>query len=245
MNTVRNLNDGWQNMMKSMAKLSSGFRINSAADDPAGLVISEQMRARIASLNQEIENTSITINKYQTADSAALQLRETLVEIRTLAVGAANSAVNDESITAAYQAEADDLVTRYNGIVDNAAFGTQKLFDGSDGSLADVTALSRYDLSSPEKAEDTVAAIDKEIAVLDGTITELGATEKNGLESRLANLRVEAENLTAAESQIRDTDYFQEYSNLVRNRLVVQAAVSLLSHGNITGQSVLRLLGGM
>ena len=244
MNTVRNLNQGWQLMAGSMERLSSGLKINSAADDPAALVISEQMRSRIASLNQEIENTSIAINKYQTADSAALQMREKLVEIRSLAVGAANSAINDESITRAYQSEADALVQSYNGIVENAAFGTQKLFDGSSGSLATVARLGEYDISTPEGAEETIAAVDEEIARLDRTISDLGATEKNGLGSRLANLRVEAENLTAAESQIRDTDYAQEYSCLVRNRLIVQSAMSLLSYSNITAQSVLRLMGG-
>jgi flagellin len=244
MNIWRNLDKSSILLASSMEKLSSGLRINRASDDPAGLVISEQMRSRIASLNQEIENTSIAISKYETADSAVMQLRDNLTQIRSLAVGAANSGINDDTIRAAYQSEADCLVQSYNKIVSEASFGTQKLLDGSAGSLANIAQLKEYDLSSEQGIEDAIKAVDEEAGRLDMVLSDIGATQKNDLESRLANLRIESENLTAAESQIRDTDYITEYSNFLRNKLVVQAAMSLLSHNYISAQSVLTLLRG-
>ncbi|MCX6826938.1 MAG: flagellin, partial [candidate division Zixibacteria bacterium] len=219
-----------------------GFRINSAADNPAGLVISEQMRSRIASLNQEIENTSTMIDKYETADANVQQLRSALTEIRSLAVGAANAGVNNETSREAYQSEADYLVQTYNDTVDNASFGTQKLLDGSEESLTTIPKLSNYDLSSAEGAEKTIKAIDEETARIDRAMADLGATQKNSLETHMTNLQVEAQNLTAAESQIRDTDYIREYANLIKNQLIIQSAMSILSHSSITGRSVVNLL---
>ena len=227
---------------KTTAKLSSGFRINSAADDPAGLVISEVMRARIAGLNQEIENTSISMNKYETAGSALMQLRSNLTEMRSLAIGAADDGVIDQSMRDAYQAEADNLAVNYNRIVTDASFGEQKLLDGSSGSLTHLSPVSGFDLSSPAKAEESLKAIDEEIARVDSAIGQVGATQKYGLESRLNNLRVEKQNLTAAESQIRDTDYAQAFAEMIRNKLLLRSAVSLLSHHEISARSVLNLL---
>jgi flagellin len=244
-NIANNLNFAHALMFKSMEKLSSGWKINSAADDPAGLVISERMRSQIASLNQEIESANMAINKYKTADSALMQMRNQLTEIRSLAVAAANSGINDQAMQEAYQKEADNLARSYNEIIDSASFGTQELLDGSAGSVASVPQLPEFDLSTPEKASQAIEAIDEEMERLDGIMADVGATQKNSLESRLSNLRVEVQNLTAAESQIRDTDYAAEYGKLLRDKLIVQSAVSLLSHGNLNSRTVLSLLSGV
>ena len=100
---VYDLNRSYQMLMAAMEKLSSGLRINRASDDPAGLVISEQMRSQIASLNQEIENTSLTIRKYNTADATVSQMRSVLQGVRSMAVGAANGGINDQAAYDAYQ----------------------------------------------------------------------------------------------------------------------------------------------
>ncbi len=243
-NLVRNLNQTYFNISKSMEKLASGLAINSAADDPAGLVISEQMRTRIASLNQEIENVSYQINKYQTADSALLQERSKLTELRTLAVAAANEGGIDESARAAYQAEADNIVGSFNMIRESSEFGTQKLLDGSEGSVADVNELISVDLSDTESAEAAMKQIDDEISQLDAQIADVGATQKNSLESRRTNLRIESQNLVAAESQIRDLDYAKEYTNFVKNEMLLKSTLSLLAHSTITSGSVLSLISG-
>ncbi|MCP4705981.1 MAG: flagellin FliC [candidate division Zixibacteria bacterium] len=243
-NLNRNINQTLFNHGKSMEKLSSGWKINSAADDPAALVISEQMRTRIASLNQEIENVSYQISKYKTTDSALLQERSKLTELRTLAVAAANDGGIDDSARAAYQAEADNIVNSFNMIRESSEFGTQKLLDGSEGSIADVNELISVDLSDSEAAEASMNQIDDEIAHLDAQIADVGATQKNSLESRLTNLRIESQNLTAAESQIRDTDYTAEYSNFVKNQMLLKSTLSLFSHTSISSSSVLSLLSG-
>ncbi len=243
-NLARNLNKTFFNLGKSMEKLSSGLKINSAADDPAGLVISEQMRTRIASLNQEIENVSYQINKYQTADSALLQERGKLTELRTLALAAANEGGIDDSARAAYQAEANNIVESYNMIRESSEFGTQKLLDGSESSVADVNELIPVDLSDTEAAEAAINQIDDEISHLDAQISDVGATQKNSLESRLTNLRIESQNLVAAESQIRDVDYGREISNFMKNQMLLKANISLFAHTSISSASVLSLLSG-
>ncbi|SYZ72781.1 putative Flagellin domain protein [Candidatus Zixiibacteriota bacterium] len=229
-------------MNKASAKVSSGWKINFAADDPAGLVISEAMRARIAGLNQEIENTSITMDKYSTADSALLQMRSNLTEMRTLALAAGDSGVIDDSMRGAYQAEADNLTVNYNRIATQASFGDQKLLDGSSGSVANLPPLTGFNLSSSAEAQESLKAIDEEIARVDAAIGQVGATEKYGLESRLNSLRIEMQNLTAAESQIRDTDYASVFADFLKNKLILHSAVSLLSHQDISARTVLNLL---
>ena len=238
----RNLNLSHALWAKAAEKLSSGLKINRASDDPAGLVISEQMRSRIASLNQEISNISGQINKYETASSQALQLRGILTEIRSLAVAASNDGFNDPAIQDAYQTEANRLVETYNFVVENAAFGEQKLFDGSDGSLATIAKLGPVDLSDTEAAQSTIESIDEAASRLDATISDMGATQRYDLESRMSSLQVEAQNLTAAESQIRDTDYVLEFANLLKNQILIQSSVSLLAHSFISPQSVLALM---
>ena len=239
---VRNLNQSFQLLFKSAEKLATGLKINHAADDPAGLVISERMRARIASLNQEIENVGMQIRKYETASSHALQLRSMLTEMHSLAVAASNEGFNSEAMRNAYQAEANRMVESYNFIAQNAAFGEQKLLDGSEGSLADIPAMENLDLSSAESAEAAILAIDNEASRLDSVLSDIGASQKNDLESRLTSLRIEAENLTAAESQIRDTDFTLEFTNFIKYQMQARVSVSLLAHSFLTPQSVLALV---
>jgi len=243
-NLTRNIGQTYSLIGKSLEKLASGLRINSASDDPAGLVISEKMRTQIASLNQEIDNISNQLNKYQTADSAMLQLRSQLTELRTLAVAAANEGGLDESSRQAYQDEADNIVASYNSLIENTQFGTQNLLDGSEGSVTQANELSNLDFSDAESAEEAIAYIDEEIEQLDAAISDVGATEKYTLESRLSSLRIESENLTAAESQIRDLDYAREYANLIKNQLLLQSTMSLFAHASLSPSSVLMLLDG-
>lgn len=231
-------------LFDSMSKLSSGLKINSAADDPAGLVISEQMRARIASLNQEIENTQNMINKYETASSSTLQLREMLTEMRTLAVAASSTAINDDVITRAYQESMNSLIGTYNNIAADASFGTQKLLDGSAGSVAEIIQLDNISLSDEISMGESIDYIDVQISNLDSVIARMGATQKNELESDLRNLRIEAQNLTAAESQILDADMVLELTDFLRNRMILQATMSMLSHSFVNYQTTAALLIG-
>jgi flagellin len=226
-----------------MERLAGGLRINRASDDPAGLVISEQLRSQIGSLNQEIENTTNLIHKYQAGSSTVSELRGQLTEMRSLAVSATNEGFNDEAAQAAYAATADYLVGTYNHTIDTATYNGMNLLDGSEGSLAEVTAIEGIDLSSAESAEASIAVIDEAIAELDSVQVDLGATQANELESRRSSLEVTVENLTAAESQLRDLDYAQEYSNMVGNMIRMQASAALFAHHRLGANTVLQLFG--
>lgn len=242
MDVARSTANNYASLSRAMARLSSGMKINSASDDPAGLVISERFRAQIASLNQEIENTTHLINKYETGSSTVMEMRSQLTELRSLAVSAANEGFNDETSQAALDRAADNIVDNFNRTADGAVYNGTNLFDGSEGSLANVAKLENVDLSSAEAAEASLALIDEKIAELDSVQIDLGATQKNALESRRSSLQITAQNLQAAESLLRDTDYAIEVVNMVREMIRLDASVALLSHTNIGANSVLKLL---
>jgi len=239
---IRNIGQSQTLLYKAMEKLASGHRINSAADDPAGLVISEQMRSRIASLNQEIENTSFMINKYRTASSYSLQMRGYLTELKSLTIAASNTGLVDENMARAYQDEANRLIETYNKTIKNARFGNQNLFDGSPGSITSIAPIASIDLTDPINIDEAVKNIDENIMSLDSAISDIGATQKNDLEVRQASLRIELENLTAAESQIRDTDYLKEITNFILGEFQMKASIAMLAHSYMTSHTVLGLL---
>lgn len=244
LDAARNLGLTQSRLSKNMAKLSSGLKINSAADDPAGLVISEQMRGQIGSLRQEIENTEHLINKYQTAGHAVGQMQDSLVQLRSLAVAAANEGFNDEAASAAYQTAADNLVNSFNKAAESAQFGSQKLLDGSQESVANVDQLANIDLSSPDAAQAAIEKIDQAADKLSKVQGDIGSKVAHDLESTRDTLSVTLQNLTAAESTIRDTDYAMESAKMVRNMLLQSAGVAMLTHANQSATSVLELLNG-
>jgi len=139
-NAHRNLVLTEMNLSKSMEKLSSGYRINRAADNPAGLVISEQFRAQIAGLNRAIENSEGSINMIQTAEGALTELNNLLISMRELAIHAANEGFNDANQLAADQAEIDNAIKTIDRIAANTQFGTKKLLDGTKANIATITS---------------------------------------------------------------------------------------------------------
>lgn len=226
------IKSSFNSIYKTLERLSSGLRINSASDDPAGLIISEQLRSQIASMSQQISNTDLAIAKYNTAESAVGGLRSMLTELRTLAIAAANEGGNDETSQAALASSANHLVQSFDRSVDTATFNGSNLIDGSEGSLAAIAHLADQgiDLSTAENAEQSIAAIDAAIAEVDSAQMDLGATVKYDLESTKRLLEVSHQNLVAAESQIRDADILTEYTNLIRNKIVFQVALSMMAH---------------
>ncbi len=226
----------------SMEKLSSGLSINSAADDPAGLVISEQFRTQTASLSQELSNVTNLINKYSTASSTVSTLRSQLTNLKTLAVGASNEAVNGEAAQQAYDDAAASLVASYNQIADSAQYNGSQLLDGSEGSLAEVADLTGVDLSSAASAAASVEVLDEAIEAIDQVQVDLGATQKNELESQSRSLQVTRQNLIAAESAVRDTDFASEFSKLIAGQITAQATMSMMSHQFEMSRSLVELL---
>jgi flagellin len=151
----RNLTNTTNAMMNSMEKLSSGYRINSASDDPAGLVISEQFRAQIAGYNQAIENSVGSINMIQTAEGALNEINNLLVGMRELAIHAANEGFNDANQLAADQAEIDNAIATIDRIAANTQFGTKSLLDGTKANIATITTSNSTGLTVLESGLST------------------------------------------------------------------------------------------
>ncbi|RKX26777.1 MAG: flagellin, partial [Candidatus Zixiibacteriota bacterium] len=150
MNANRNLAGTTAALSKSMQKLSSGFRINAAADDPAGLVISEQFRAQIAGLNRAIQNSEGSISMIQTAEGALTEINNLLVSMRELAIHAANEGFNDTDQLEADQAEINNAIATIDRIAATTQFGTKKLLDGTKSNTATITTANSSDVTIKE-----------------------------------------------------------------------------------------------
>ncbi|MEW5924421.1 MAG: flagellin [Candidatus Zixiibacteriota bacterium] len=151
----RNLTNTTMSLTKSMEKLSSGYRINRAADDPAGLVISEQFRAQIAGLNQAIENSEGSVNMIQTAEGALNEINSLLVSMRELAIHAANEGFNDTAQLEADQAEINNAIHTIDRIAANTQFGTKKLLDGTKANVATITSSNSAGITLIESGLST------------------------------------------------------------------------------------------
>jgi flagellin len=261
LNAWRSLYINDTNMGKNLEKLSSGLRINRAADDAAGLAISEKMRAQIKGLNQAMRNAQDGISLIQTAEGALNEVHAILQRMRELAVQSANGIYTDED-RALLQKEVDQLIAEINRIANQTEFNTQKLLDGSfSGQLLQIGAnsgqtisitiaamdagalsVSSINISTVSGASDAISTIDTAIETVASTRAELGAIQ-NRLEKTINNLGVTVENLTAAESRIRDVDMAAEMMAFVKNQILVQASTAMLAHANVKPQSVLQLLG--
>lgn len=239
---VVSVNQSFEKIYSSLEKLSSGFRINSASDGPATLIISEQLRTRIASLSQEIENTSLLIGKYDTASSTISSLRSSLNDLRSLAVAAANEGGNSESAQQAYDTTAGYLTSYHNDVLANAEYNGMQLLDGSENALASISQLVGIDMSSSQAAEAAIETIDEAITELDSAQSEIGAAQKNDLQSSLTTLETTRQNLIAAESNLRDTDFALEFSNFLSEALKSNVGLSLMSHLALSSKSVIKLL---
>lgn len=188
----RNLTLTTMNLSKSMEKLSSGYRINRAADDPAGLVISEQFRAQIAGLNRAISNSEGSINMIQTAEGALNEINNLLVSMRELAIHAANEGFNDVNQLAADQAEIENSLATIDRIAANTQFGTKKLLDGTKANVATITtsnsslatilesklSTGTHSISATKVADSTATINTSSLGIaLNGTGTPVELTE--------------------------------------------------------------------
>jgi len=258
MNTNRQLGIVGTNLSKSTEKLSSGYRINRAADDAAGLSISEKMRGQVRGLQRASDNSQDGISLIQTAEGAMDQQHAILQRARELAVQAAN----DTNVTADRQAisqELSQLKAEFDRITSQTEFNTQKLCDGSftnknlqvgannGQSIAiSISKTNMDDISSKVSTHaDATAAIktiDNNITALSTTRSKLGAIQ-NRLEYTIKNDDNTAENIQAAESRIRDVDMAEEMTRFSKENILQQAATSMLAQANQKNQSVLSLLG--
>jgi flagellin len=264
LNTHSRLSAATEAQGKSLQKLSSGLRINRAGDDAAGLAISEKMRGQIKGLNQASRNSQDAISMLQTAEGALNETHSILQRVRELAVQSSND-TNTPEDRAQIQKEVTDLIGEIDRIATQTEFNTQKLLDGSggdsgtftfqiganDGQTLEVTfadmqsdALSVDSLDLGVDAATSTAAIttiDDAIKLVSDERAQLGA-KQNRLEHTINNLGTAAENLTAAESRIRDVDMAKEMMEFTKNNILTQASTSMLAQANQQPQAVLQLL---
>ena len=200
------------------------------------------MRSQIAAIEQEIQNLDARDNKLTTADGSLNTMQSNLVEMRNVALAAANEGGNSEDSQKAYQTNMDNYVNAYNQTQENAAYGSQKLFDGSSGSVANPEKLENLDVSTPEKAQEAVAAIDQRMKEISDMRGQIGAEQKNEINSSRNNLQTELVNLTASESTVRDTDMAKEYADFVKSEIQVKAGMAMMAHQKQVPALVLGIL---
>ncbi|MGL5978344.1 MAG: flagellin [Erysipelotrichaceae bacterium] len=247
LNAHRNSNVNQNNVSKNMEKLSSGFRINRAGDDAAGLSISEKMRSQIRGLDQATSNAQDGISYIQTAEGALTEVNSMLTRMKELAVQKANGTYSDED-KANIDLEVTSLTTEINNITSNTKFNGIDVFAtatniaiGSEGTqtveIAAATLTSTKGLSSISTTTDIETAI-SEVNKQRATYGSI----QNRLEHTINNQNTTSENLVAAESRIRDVDMAKEMMEMTKNNVLQQAAQAMIAQANQQPQGVLQLL---
>ena len=260
-NSYRNLSTNQNALSKNLEKLSSGYRINRAGDDAAGLAISETMRSQINGLNQAVNNANDAIGLIQTAEGAMTETHSMLQRMKTLTTQAANSTYTDtarNNIRDEISALKDEITriantTEFNGkkpLAPVKAGDTLTFFIGAsavkDNAMAVAQTIMTADalklkVINTEKALEAMTAVDNAISHVSAYRATLGAAQ-NRLEHTVNNLKVTSENITSAESRIRDTDMADEITAYTKNNILLQAAQSMLSQSNAMPQGVLSML---
>ena len=260
MDAHRNLVGTSQQLSQSMERLSSGYRINKAADDAAGLAISEKLAAQVSGLDQAQRNAQDAVSLVQTADGAMNEVQAMLQRVRDLAVQYNNGTLSS-SDQAAITNEVAQLCAEINRIAGQTSFNGIALLSGGgtitfqvgadDGETVSVNALklfgsgTGYDINSAifnfTGATVTLASIDSAIDQISTARSTFGAVQ-NRLQHTLNNLATYQENLSASESQIKDVDMAAEMVNFTKLQVLQQAGTSMLSQANSSQQSVLKLL---
>lgn len=251
---------------ESFAKLSSGSRITKASDDAAGLAISEKMKAEIRSAQQATRNANNGISMVQVAEGGLNETSNILTRMRELSIQAASDTVGDSERGMA-NLEYQQLKSEMERISQVTEFNGKKLLNGegdkydfqvgtrSDefenrisfeagqlNSGIDSLGVSSVDISSKDGAQESLANLDSAIEKVSSQRAILGAIQ-NRLTSTSANLQTNVENLSAANSRIRDVDYAEETAKQARNQIISAAGTSVLAQANMNGQSALKLIG--
>ena len=260
MNANRQLGITTGAQAKSSEKLSSGYKINRAGDDAAGLTISEKMRSQIRGLNKASDNAQDGISAIQSAEGALNETHSILQRMNELATQAAND-TNTTSDRTAIKKEIDALTSEIDRIATTTQFNTQNLLDGNfKGKNLQVGALSGQaikisiasmkaaDIGIKSVAVDSFGAAGATMTKVQGAISKVSAQRsalgalQNRLEHTIANLDNVSENTSSAESRIRDTDMAEEMVEYSKNNILAQAGQSMLAQANQSTQGVLSLL---
>ncbi len=272
MTAARNFGVSYDALYKSTTRLSSGMRINSSADDAAGLAVSELMRAEIAALNQGVRNAADAQSMIQTADGALSVIDEKLIRMKELAEQSATGTytsvqrtiMNNEFVTMRSEISRIAEATRFNGVqllngsitATSGSSSGMKIHFGPTNLLAEdyyyinissATAsslgINSLSISSQSSAQTALTTITTAIQSKDTIRANLGAYS-NRLSNTISQLSIQAENLQASESRIRDVDVALEMTNFTNNQIKSQAAIAMLAQANTLPQMALTLIGG-
>lgn len=267
LNAQRQLFNSSNSLNTSYERLSSGFRINSASDDAAGLQISDRMTSQINGLNQAVRNANDAISLTQTAEGALDETTNSLQRIRQLAIQSQNDA-NTDADRSAMQKEVTALLTEITRVNDTTEFNdrnilttgsfnflvgananqniavdiTDDVANGLTGFDAAGLSIDTLSVASFTDASAAVAAIDTALSAVVSKRSDLGALQ-NRFESTIRNLSNVSENVSSARSRIQDTDFASETAALTRNQIMQQASSTILAQANQRPQAALQLLG--
>lgn len=265
LNAQRNLQGTKLGLDKSLERLSSGYRINRAGDDAAGLAISENLRAQIRGLKQASRNAQDGVSLVQVAEGSLNEISSILIRLRELSVQAASDTIGPVE-RQFLNVEYDQLVSEIDRIADGTEFNGTQLLSGT-GSILDFQVGTRNDpnidrlsfdaskadansaalgvnltsVADKASAQNTLAAIDTAIVSVSAMRADFGAIQ-NRLQSTISNIAVSVENMSSANSRIRDVDVAEESAELTRNNILLQAGSSVLAQANQTSQTALNLL---
>ncbi|MGE0631013.1 MAG: flagellin [Pseudobdellovibrionaceae bacterium] len=266
LNAQRNLTNTLRFQNQAMARLSSGFRINQAADDAAGLAISENLRAQIRGMRQAARNTQDGISLVQVAEGGLNEVSSILTRLRELAIQAASDTVGDterkfidveyqqlkseiQRITESTQFNGYDLLNGTGGVIDvqvgvhNDNFKDRISFNAAAANATlESLGLTAESVASKQMAQMSIDVVDNSLVSVNAIRANFGALQ-NRLQSTFTNLQIADENYSAANSRIRDTDVAAETAELTRNSILLQAGISVLGQSNSTQQMALKLLG--
>lgn len=265
LNAQRNLMGTKLGLDKSLEKLSSGYRINRAGDDAAGLAISENLKAQIRGLKQASRNAQDGVSLVQVAEGGLNEISSIMIRLRELAVQAASDTIGPVE-RQFLNVEYDQLVSETDRIASGTEFNGTKLLSGT-GSVLDFQVGTRNDpnidrlsfdaskadansaalginltsVADKASAQNSLAAIDAAIVSVSAMRADFGAIQ-NRLQSTIGNIAVSTENLSAANSRIRDVDIAEETAEMTKNNILLQAGTSVLAQANQTSNTALSLL---
>lgn len=265
-NASRNLATNGRTMQTTLSRLSSGFRINQAADDAAGLAISENLRGQIRGLRQAGRNANDGVSMIQTAEGGLNEISSIMIRLRELAIQSSSDTIGETErkfLDVEYQQLKSEVqriseVTRFNGmdllngqggIVDiqvgvfNDVFKDRISFNaGAANSTLEALGIMAESVATKEQAQLSIQSVDNALVSVNSMRANFGALQ-NRLASTITNLQISDENLSAANSRIRDTDVAAETAELAKNNILMQAGISVLGQANGMQQVALKLLG--
>ena len=268
MTAYRWLSHAQFNLNRSLERLSSGYRINRAADDAAGLAIANQFRQEIASLRVAYNNASQATNMIQVAEGTASKISEMVTRLKELATEAASDTVDNDRRTYLHN-EAHEIIQEINHLADSTKYAGQALFSAGNASgytftfqvgyenathdriqlqIGDVHTshlgaggITDINLKNITSAQTALTCIDNALTSLNGVLADLGGVQ-NKLTYRQGKINVQIENFTASESTIRDVDMALEMANLTKNQILVQTGMAMLAQANALPQNIIQLL---